>query len=163
MGYSTDFEGRFDITPTLSDEHREYLLKFSDTRRMARDESLTAERPDPVREAAGLPVGEEGCFFVGEEGWAGQNSGHDVTAYNSPPASQPSLWCQWVPTGDGRHLQWNGCEKFYDYVRWLSDVICPQFLARWGYMLNGCVSWVGEDDRDRGTITVKDNVVTTGR
>ena len=29
-------------------------------------------------------------------------------------------------------------------------------------MLNGRVSWIGEDDRDRGTIIVKDNVVTTG-
>jgi hypothetical protein len=162
MGYSTDFEGRFDITPPLSDLHREYLLKFSDTRRMARDESLTAKRPDPIREAAGLPVGESGCYFVGESGFAGQDSGEDVLEHNTPPPSQPSLWCLWVPTEDGRHLKWDECEKFYEYVRWLRDVICPQFLERWGYMLNGRVSWIGEDNRDRGTIIVKDNVVTTG-
>lgn len=39
---------------------------------MKRNAELTAKRPDPVREAVGLPVGPEGCYFVGEGGCAGQ-------------------------------------------------------------------------------------------
>jgi hypothetical protein len=170
MGYTTDFEGQFDLDKPLSEEHKAYLAKFSGTRRMKRNVSLTGTRPDPVREAVGLPLGIEGGYFVGEGGFAGQEKGPDVIDGNRPPSGQPGLWCQWVPgskygeplpvDGPCESIVWDGNEKFYEYVEWLEYLI-KNFLHPWGYNLNGEVQWFGEERSDIGVIIVKDNKVTT--
>ena len=160
MGYTTDFNGEFALNRPLTKEHSIYLHKFSETRRMRRNASMTQYRYDSVREAAGLPVGRDGCYFVGERGYAGQDHGSDILDYNNPPAGQPGLWCQWEPTDDDTGIHWNGAEKFYDYVAWLEYLI-THFLGPWGYKLNGEVEWQGEEMSDRGVIVVKNNSVKT--
>src|SRR5436190_22386239 len=127
MGYTTDFEGEFMLDPALEPEHKAYLEEFARTRRMQREATVTALRPDPVREAAGLPVGDEGGYFVGEGGLCGQvdcgptRDGRERDAltrslgildYNTAPKGQPGLWCQWIPNEDGTAIEWNGTEKF---------------------------------------------------
>ncbi len=67
MGYSYEFEGRFRVQPALSPPHREYLRRFADIRRVKRNRTLLRNTPDPLREAVGLPIGPDGCYFVGEE------------------------------------------------------------------------------------------------
>ena len=146
MGYTTDFEGSFNITPVLSQKDNEFLTKFSETRRMARN--------------VGPEYGIEGEFYVDGTGWAGQDSDKNVINYNRPPSTQPGLWCQWIPTDDGSELVWNGGEKFYNYVEWLQYLI-DKILAPRGYTLNGECQWFGENRDDGGTIIVKNNVVTT--
>lgn len=153
MGYSTDFTGRFDLDRPLTPEHAAYLRKFAETRRMKRDPAKLP--PDPTRDAVGLPVGPEGAYFVG-----GQEDDASVVDHNNPPDGQPRLWCQWVPTADNAGIEWDGGEKFCHYVAWLEYLI-THFLAPWGYRVNGAVAWDGEDSDDRGTITVRDNVVST--
>ncbi len=165
MGYSTDFNGEFELDKPLTEAQRLYLKAFGDTRRMQRDEQITAQRPDPLREAVGLPVGLDGGYFVNEEGHAGQGKEifsrpDDVTDHNGAPRGQPGLWCQWAPTEDGMRIEWDGSEKFYNYVEWLKYII-ENFLKPWGYVLNGEVEWNGEDSGDRGQIVVKNNVVKT--
>lgn len=168
MGYTTDFEGEFTITPPLQGKHRAYLHAFANTRRVQRDASKTAARPDPVREAVGLGVGPQGGFFVGEGGFMGQGDGPpgsrppDVTNFNRWPSEQHGLWCQWTPSQDGSTLAWDGGEKFYGYVEWLEYLI-QHFLKPWGYTLNGTVEWRGEERRDQGRIVVKNNTVKTQR
>ena len=162
MGYTTDFEGRFELHTPLLAAHKDYLRAFSDTRRMRRNPKITVQRDDRLREAAQLPVGLEGGYFVAEAGHAGQNHAQDVTDYNNPPAEQPGLWCQWVPTDDGYAIVWDEGEKFYNYVEWL-EYLVKHFLAPWGYLLNGVVSWQGEDGDDVGRICVIDNDVTVKR
>lgn len=159
-GYTTEFEGRFDLDRPLTTEHNNYLLAFSQTRRMRRNAKITVKRDDRLRVAACLPVGVEGGYFVGETGWAGQDKGIDVLDYNAPPAGQPGLWCQWVPTRYLDGIEWDGAEKFSDYVEWLRYLI-EHFLAPWGYTLNGTVTWQGEEIGDVGRIVCADNVVTT--
>lgn len=167
MGYTTDFSGKFDIDRPLAPEHKSYLEAFAYTRRMKRDPAKTEQRPDPVRLAAGLPVGHDGGYFVGAIGDYGQEypvgspwggTADDLLDYNLEPGGQPSLWCQWVPTEDGTAIEWNGTEKFYSYIEWLEYLI-EHFLGPWGYSLNGEVKWKGEDRGDRGTITVRNNAV----
>lgn len=169
MGYHTDFDGSFQVEPPLKPEHRAYLEKFSGTRRMRRVPAITAARPDPIREAAGLPVGRDGAYFVGAGGHAGQEPEEGplganrkklgIIDYNSPPAGQPGLWCQWTPTEDGEAIVWDGGEKFYDYVEWLQYLIA-HFLKPWGYVLNGKVEWEGEERSDFGVICVEANEVS---
>jgi hypothetical protein len=55
-------------------------------------------------------------------------------------------------------IEWDGGEKFYEYEDWLIYIIC-NFLVPNGYILNGEVSFQGEDSEDAGTLIVKDNVL----
>lgn len=148
MGYTTDFDGSFTVTPTLTEDDRVFLEKFSRTRRMARN--------------VGPEYGVDGEFYVFGKGWAGQDSDETIIDYNRPPRTQPGLWCQWVPTEDGNEIEWDGGEKFYDYVEWLEYLI-EKILAPRGYTLNGTVFWQGEEDSDRGKIVATNNVVKTKR
>lgn len=72
--------------------------------------------------------------------------------------AQPGLWCQWVLTADGTQLEWDGGEKFYNYVEWLQYLI-TNFFEPWGIKLNGQIEWFGEDRGDFGKIVVIDNKV----
>lgn len=152
MGYTTSFEGEFTIEPALTSEQTVYLKQLAETRRMRRDPSKAASLPDPIREAVGLPLGEEGEFFVGAGGFAGQDRDASVIDYNSEPRTQPGQWCKWEPSDDGSKLRWNGVEKFYSYVEWL-EYIDANFLKPWGRKLVGAVSWQGEDNEDFGLLT----------
>ena len=158
MGYSTDFYGRFELDRPLASEHQTYLEAFARTRRMQRDVTITAMLPDPIREAAGLPLGIDGAYYVGNTAGFGQDETPDVLNGNEPPDDQPGYRNQWVPSHDGTAIEWDGGEKFYDYRSWLRYIV-EHFLKRWGYVLNGTVEWQGEDRDDAGEIIVRNNVV----
>lgn len=159
MGYTTEFEGSFRLDRPLRPEQVQYLQQFNGTRRMSRDAKIAASLPDPLRQAVGLPIGENGGYFVGGTGMAGQDDDASVVDYNSPPSEQPSLWCQWRPTDDGTAIEWDGGEKFYDYAEWLCFIIV-HFLAPWGYVLDGEVKWSGEEEEDAGILRVRNNEVS---
>ena len=173
MGYSTDFSGQFNLDKPLTPEHKAYLEAFNGSRRMQRNSWKTAKMPDPLREAVELPVGTDGGYFVGAvlldgqtdgaSSWAncsGQAHTPDILDYNRAPKGQPGLWCQWTPNEDGTAIEWDGGEKFYKYVDWIEYLI-ENFLAPWGYVLNGEVNWEGEDSDDLGLIVIENNEVST--
>ena len=152
MGYTTDFKGKFKVMfkgepKALDKETKEYLVKFSETRRM-------------IRKFPKNEYGVDGEFYVGGKGFMGQDADKSVVDHNRPPSTQPALWCQWTPSKDGKYLQWDGGEKFYSYVEWL-EYILKNFLTPKGYSLEGVVHWVGEDDEDIGTIHATDGKVLT--
>jgi hypothetical protein len=155
MGYTTEFKGRFQLDKPLKTEHLEYLQVFSFRRHMTYDVNVIANIPDPFREAAGLPLGEFGEYFVGDIPSEIDNA---VLDYNHAPRGVPGLWCQWVPNQTGEWLEWDEVEKFYYYVEWLGFLIV-HFLEPWGYTLNGQVSWRGDDPLDIGLLIVEDNRV----
>jgi len=104
--------------------------------------------------------GIEGEFFIGGTGFMGQDHDATIIEFNHPPVTQPGLWCQWILNSTGTGLEWDGNEKFYDYIEWLNYLI-KNFFEPWGIKLNGKIKWSGEDRKDTGTITVKDNIVKT--
>lgn len=157
IGYTTEFKGSFKLNKKLSDAHKTYLEAFANSRRMKRDYNIVKDMRDPIREAVGLPVGEQGEYFVGNQENCGQESDKSVTDYNNS-GDQPGLWCQWVPSEDGNYIEWDGNEKFYYYIEWIEYLI-KHFFSPWGYVLSGVVNYSGEDDDDYGSITIKDNVV----
>jgi hypothetical protein len=162
MGYTTSFDGQFNLSKPLAEEHSQYLHRFSETRRMKRNSVVAEEMSDLVRKAAHLPIGTDACYFVGGTGYAGQDRDQSIVDYNRPPVGQPGLWCQWIPNNDGSAIEWNGAEKFYDYIDWLKYVI-DNFLQPWGYVLNGTVEWQGEEPDDRGRIIVKNSMISIKR
>lgn len=159
MGYTTDFTGSFQLDKPLTAAQVAYLERFCRTRRMARRADVTEKMPDPVRLAVGLPIGIEGEYYVGAVADYRQEHAPDIANYNNPPKTQPGLWCQWVPNDLGTEIEWDGGEKFYDYAEWLKYII-DNFLKPWGLVLNGEVTWHGEDSNDNGLLIVKDNRVT---
>ena len=152
MGYSTDFDGAFKLNKRLKFEDHKYLQDFAAIRHMKR------KGLDPK-------YGVDGEFYVGV-GTAiddcGQADNLGVIDFNHPSSTQPGLWCQWVPTEDGQGIEWDGNEKFYSYVEWLTYLI-DKILAPRGYVLDGEVAWQGEDSDDRGKIVVKNNAIKTLR
>lgn len=152
MGYTTDFDGSIKVSPPLSQEEIDYLNKFSETRRMAR---------------------KNGDYFVDGGGLMGQDHADDVIDYNTPPAEQPGLWCQWVVSEEGGEIEWDGNEKFYEAAAWMEYII-DHFIGsdpiakrvdptRFGFLqghtCEGDILAFGEDAEDLWKIEVRDNVV----
>jgi hypothetical protein len=148
LGYTTTFEGKFQFNRPLDDQAYTFLLKLSQTRRMKRkmDEQY----------------GVDGEFFVDGERFHGDTEPPNITATitdrNVPPSTQHGLWCDWIPTEDHLYLQWNGSDKFYNYVPWLEYIIAKILEPR-SYILNGEVKWQGENEEDTGIIKVVNNAV----
>ena len=144
MGYTTDFSGRFELNKQLSPKMAQYLKLFNETRRMQRN-------TDEV-------FGVQGEFFVFGGGSFGQDREPNIVNFNEPPSTQPSLWCQWTPSYDLMAIEWDCGEKFYNYTEWLVYLI-HKILVPNGYVLNGVVTWQGEEIGDVGEIFVEDNKV----
>jgi hypothetical protein len=159
MGYSTDFWGSVELTPALTPEQNRYLSAFNATRRMKRDPEVLA-RLHHVDPLVGPSFGVDGEFYVGGEDYKGQGRDDSIIDYNTPPRTQPSLWCGWRPNEDGTAIEWDESEKFYDYIEWMEYII-EKFIEPWGITANGEIDWDGEDSDDRGKIVVTDNVVST--
>jgi hypothetical protein len=111
MGYTTEFEGKFEFSRELTGEERQRLER------------------------------------VGDEDWR-----------KVPNSDAPGYYCQWI-SEDGLTLEWDGNEKFYEYIGWLEWLIKKFFEPR-GIKLNGEVEWSGEEKGDVGKIIVEDNQVT---
>lgn len=154
MGYSTDFEGRIEITPPLNPAEIKYLTAFSKTRHMDR---------------------KQGEYFVDFEN--GYNT-TEIGVYNcnQPPPGQPELWCNFVPTKDGTAIVWNECEKTYGAKEWIRYIInhflkpsasaskskLPYFTEfTFNHICNGELIAQGERLLDRWLLIIKDNVVST--
>lgn len=145
MGYTTDFDGEFVLNKPLDAKTLEYLQKFNASRRMARN----------------LPAcfGIEGEFYVDGQDMGGlDRSDNTVIDHNRPPKTQPGLWCGWVPNDTGTCIEWDGAEKFYNYIQWIEYLI-NSILAPRGYKLTGVVRWRGEDFSDIGTIIATNNKI----
>jgi hypothetical protein len=193
MGYSTDFSGELTLSKPLTVSQFKYLEKFSGTRRMKRDVNKLMELYKGKGGYPGKTVkkntpeeiyGKDGEYFVGGDGFAGQDRDASIIDFNTPPGQvgynektewedrylennrrvnagkcQPGLWCQWVVEGDKEQvLQWDGNEKFYSYIEWLKYLI-NHFFKPWGVKLNGEIDWYGEEKSDMGRISVKNNEV----
>lgn len=149
MGYTTDFEGSLEITPALKPEQVKFINDFSSTRRMKRDVKKLNEI---YKGEYGLDgkYGVDGEYFVLD---TGDFTGVGIIDYNTPPISQPGLWCHWIVNEEGTELYWDGGEKFYNYTEWL-DYMISHFFSVWGVTLNGSIRWQGEELSDAGVITV---------
>lgn len=160
MGYTTDFDGVFTLNKPLDEETQTYLENFARTRRMKRDPKVLEQLGFGPAESFGV----DGEFFVNEDDVEnyGQKRDESILEYNTPPATQPGLWCQWIPTDDGLGIEWDGGEKFYDATEWITYLI-DNILAPKGYVLNGVVDASGEDFGDNWYIEIIDNVVKEGQ
>ena len=75
---------------------------------------------------------------------------------HEPYMGLPSYYCPWQVATD--RLEWDGAEKAYQYIEWLTHLI-ERFFEPWGCSLTGEIFWDGEESDDKGRIEVTDNVV----
>jgi hypothetical protein len=166
MGYTTEFKGvGFWTEPQLRPEHRAFINAFAERRHMTLDASKI--EAGPTRSAVGLDAGDHGINVLGDDTLEGDkldmgsriNRSDYIVDYNRVPPGVPGLWCQWVVDDQG-NINWDGNEKFYNYLEWLSFLM-ERYLKPWGYTLEGTVDWQGEDDDDFGRIIVSKNEITS--
>ena len=157
MGYNTDFDGQVTIDPPLNESEISFLSEFATTRRMNRS---------------------KGPLYVEGEGYRGQNGDEDVIDGNRPHPDQPGLWCQWVPTDDGKALKWDEGEKFYHAAEWMKyiveNLLAPSaqgYVARhvnedprlfhftFNHKVNGEILAQGDESSDTWMLVVNNNVV----
>lgn len=189
MGYHTEFEGRIhvgskskllasseeasirdfsslitlDKNKTIIDDLNQvqslsFVNALNRTRRMKRDLSkIGITNPSYF--------GVEGEFYIDPDALGAQGDTIDdsVLNVNDYPSTQFGLNMDWRVTydliDDAFYLEWDGAEKFYDYVPWLEYLIENIFIPK-GFNLNGAIEWFGEERSDIGSITVRDNVMT---
>ena len=158
MGYTTYFDGAFQFDKPVTDELKTYINKFSDTRRMLRDNNKIKELfPNWKELCFNGELGDNGEYFIGGgENYLGDVRDGSVINHNNS-GNQPGLGCQWI-INDDNELVWDEGEKFYNYVEWLEYLI-QHFFAPLGYVLEGTVFYDGEDSDDFGKIIVTDNIV----
>ena len=140
MGYTTEYSGSITLNKKLDDETFSFLSKLASTRRMKRK--------------LGPEYGVEGEYFVDGEGDFGQTDTPDVVDHNTPPSTQPGLWCNWEPNNDRINIEGNGGEKWMDYI--LNNILAPK-----GYIGNGTIEAQGEETSDHWWLNVHNNLVTT--
>ena len=159
MGYTTYFNGSLQFNMPVTEQLKEYINRFSYTRRMPRDNEKIKEIYPNWRELCFFgELGTNGEYFAPKSTNYGQKNDESIIDYNGfRNAVHPGLWCQWIIDDNG-DLAWDGNEKFYEYEEWLNYLI-KHFFAPIGYILNGDIHWEGEDSSDFGTIHVVDNVV----
>lgn len=81
----------------------------------------------------------------------------DIDGREQDDDKMPSGYNQWKLTPDCRHIEWDGGEKFYDYVEWLQyiidTVLTPNDIA-----LSGSVAYSGENASDNGILTIENGI-----
>lgn len=150
MGYTTDFWGEVTVSPPLDTSEIDFLNRFAGSRRMNR---------------------KKGPYFAEPGGNYGQDRTDDIINYNDPPPGQPGLWCQWIPSDDGKTIGWDGGEKFYNSVEWMQYIIDhflrPGAIAKAelpflqaNHVVSGIIDAQGEEPDDRWRLVVTNNKVT---
>jgi len=158
MGYTTDFDGSVTINKKVDKATYDLLVGLHNTRRMKRDLKKLAKSLKITEKEALARYGKDGQLFVGATGHGGQDNSPDIVDYNAPPQDQPGLWCQWEIQEDHKTIQWDGGEKFYNYIEWMQYLI-EIILKPKGYVVNGEIQWQGEEPEDKGIIRVENNTV----
>lgn len=189
MGYNTDFFGSLKFNKPLTPDQVAYINRFSGSRRMKRDPKIAEKFPDPLRVVLGLPIGDEGAYFVGSDKMDGEIVQPGDPRYLSPEEmKQRHGWAENGPVSAGqRHdssvleynfpprgqpglwCQWvvteDGTELEWDegekFYEYVEwlEYLIKHFFEKWGVKLNGEIGWKGSEDDDRGTIFVKNNKV----
>lgn len=184
MGYHTDFSGSLRFNKSVDDKMRTFLMAFTRTRHMIRNTDLLIEKLknnniDPKDFLPPVPsiedFGEDGKFFAFPsydvnntefnekyrtllDVFADEMHDESITQHNEPPSDCPGLWCDVVLSDNNCSLTLES-GKNYHYVEWIKWLIKYIFEPT-GYILNGTITYQGEDIDDRGKIFVKDNIVT---
>lgn len=172
MGYTTYFFGQFQLNKQLTPELSTYLKNFANMRHYTRNfetlkkienaliypPHLDENTTPPELIAVDSSVDNEIEKTLHPFSHSDKPKENYCIKYNQPQEGCPGLWLQWIPNETDDAIEWDGGEKFYHYVEWLEFLIKNIFEPN-GYVLNGTVSYEGEDSDDFGNIICENNKV----
>ena len=96
MGYSTYFTGELTFNKEVTEELKNYINQFARVRHMRRNnEKIKEIFPDWKDKCFNGNLGNDGEYFVGGTGFAGQDKDDSILNYNYPARGVPGLWCDW--------------------------------------------------------------------
>jgi hypothetical protein len=125
MAFRASTCGHLSIAPPLNAAEHDYISAFVYTRRHAgRDHPYDV--PDNPAVDSVIQIGASGLPESGN--LAGNVATRDIDTYHRPLDGQPSLWCPWVPSCQGKCLSLEAEEKISAPVTWLQYLI-DHFLA----------------------------------
>lgn len=155
MSYMIKFLGGFTFNKPVMKELKDFIVGFSNTRRMQRDaDEIKEVYPDWKDECFFGDLGPDGEYFIG-----GDSKQYDPSVMNRNASyPQPSLWCGWTINNQDE-LVWSGINNFYEYEKWLNYLI-DNFFSPLGYVLNGRAMFQGDTSYDKGEVIVVNNSVT---
>ena len=150
MGYTTRFKGHFTLEPALTPDQRDIVRAITKTRHAPSEPGfeLKYALPDRGNDVTRLHPDTE--FRLAKKTTRRGTYGGDTGCYEG---AYPSIWCDWTASEDGRRLEWNGGEKFYEYEGWLRHLITNAFEP-WGVRVSGWVDFAGDDPKDTGVLVV---------
>lgn len=123
MGYSTIQISKFQINGEVTPELVAYINNFSETRRIKRsNEEIKKLYPNWKDYCLNNELGTDGEYFACPKEIHNDAS---ILDYNTPPTTQPSLWCDWkIVEEDGSYyIKWNRNEGFFYPAPWLKYMI----------------------------------------
>ena len=95
MGYTTDFRGSLQLSRQLTDVEKEYINRFTGSRRMKRDSNKLWElyegkhgNPFAKEQTPEAVYGKEGEYFAMDDGQMGQSRDNSIIDYNTPPGQR---------------------------------------------------------------------------
>lgn len=121
MAFRASSCGHISITPALNAAEFEYLTAFVESRRHG-GRSGPYDVPNHPAVDSVVNLGQVG------DGSDAPRRAMDVDTYNSVVYGQPSLWCPWVPSCNGKCLALEDDEKISAPVTWLQYFV-DHFLA----------------------------------
>lgn len=158
MRYPIQFDSHLTLDRPLLPQHLAYLKQFVQRRRIVLSVEYIQAIPDPLRDAVGLPLGEEGAYFVGLDFDKERPRNPIALNVNRPPHGQPSLYCAWRFDLAGMSLNYSDSYNLYLCYVWLQYLL-EHFLLPWGYRLHGEIYWQGAETADHGKITAYGNTL----
>ena len=149
MGYTTEFDGTISFNKIVTYEMQTFINRFSHNRHVKRDPKLIPQMdPEWQKHCYRGSLGPGAMYYyppdkiavdkiVRKSPWYKTDANNmvqndfgqimDISVLkDEPPDGVPGYWCQWIINNDG-DLEWDGGEKFYNYVEWLKFLITHFF------------------------------------
>ena len=146
MGCSTIQISKFQIKGDVTPELISYMNAFSESRRMRRsNKKIKKLYPNWKAYCLNGELGTDGEYFACP---VERKKDKSIIDYNTPPAEQPSLWCDWkIVEEDGcYYIKWNGYEKFHSPAPWLKYIL-DNFIVPNNLSVSGVgISIGGQED-----------------
>lgn len=164
--------GVLTLSRPLTDDEYYYLAALALNKRMKRKRPLVQMMidkqalEDPFRNEVGLPLGMDGCFFVGNRGEAFDEFDTSVINKEAPPRGCPGSWVSWVPSVENRSKLVLSGKKEQHAGRWAKFLVEKLFSKHWGITASGVVTYSQVDGKGlintQLTIINGKTVITTG-
>ena len=154
------FQGAFQLSPALSAAQITYVQAFLSVQHGFWPLQYVQQQPDALREAVGLPLGEDAAFFVGHSsnGLKGRNP--FIDKHNMSPAGpggQPHCGsCPWQLSDDGTQILPDKKILAAMPLKWLGWLVTKLF-SHWNIDIRGVASYDDPCTSQEGKVVAENN------